>query len=237
MTVVSDDVTALERGLLTSFTATLRRDLRLAIRSRAAWLNPLLFVLIVLTLFALGLGAGQSVLVEYAGAILWVVMLLAVMLSADGVFSDDYRDGSLEQLLLVPEPVYLPVLAKMLAHWLAVALPMLLVAPLFCLMLSIPMSVLPALILALLVGIGTLCCFAALGAALTIGVSGGGLLVALLILPLYVPVVIFGTAFLQAALVDEFARQPLLILLAMLCAALVLAPLAVVAALRVSADS
>ncbi len=234
---IAADSAAAGRGLLTGFNATLRRDLRLAIRSRAAWLNPLLFVLIVLTLFALGLGAGQSVLAEYAGAILWVVTLLAIMLSADGVFRDDFRDGSLEQLLLVPEPVYLVVLAKMLAHWIAVALPLLLVAPLFCLMLSIPMSVLPALMLALTIGTGTLCSFAALGAALTLSVSGGGLLVALLILPLYVPVVIFGTAFLQEALAGEFARQPVLILLAMLSAALVMAPLAVVAALKVSADS
>ena len=183
------------------------------------------------------LGAGQAVLVEYAGAILWVVTLLAIMLSADGLFRDDFQDGSLEQLLLVPEPVYLPVLAKMLAHWVAVGLPMVLVSPLFCLMLSIPVSVLPALVMVLVVGTGTLCSFAALGAALTISVSGGGLLVALLILPLYVPVVIFGTAFLQAALVGEFAQQPLLILLAMLSAALVMVPLAVVAALKISADS
>lgn len=219
------------------FLAILQRDLRVYFRTRAAWLNPLVFVLLVITLFTLGLGPDTEQLAANAAAIVWVVALLGIMLSLEALFRSDYDDGSLEQLLLSPQPLYFAVIAKVFAHWLVSGLPMIIASPLFALMLGIPLSVVPFMALGLLLGSGILSFLGAIGAAVTVSLHTGGLLIALIILPLYVPVIIFGAGLMQYAVQGWSVSAPLLMLSGLLCAAIVLAPLAIIAGLKISMDN
>ena len=219
------------------FASLLRRQWLLGLRRPVQVLNPLLFFALVITLFPLGLGPSPEVLARFAAGILWIVALLSNMLGVDGLFRDDFEDGSLDQLLLAEAPLYLLVLPYLLVHWLLSGVALALVSPLFALMLGLPAAGIPVLSGALLLGSGVMSVLGAVAAALTLGLRRGGMLIALLVAPLYVPVLIFGAAAVQAAL-NGLPWGPYLALLgALLCAALALGPLAVAAGLRISADA
>lgn len=217
------------------FLVLLRRDLRLAMRHRGELINPPLFFLLVVSLIPLGVSPDASQLAMLAPGIIWVMALLASLLSVEGLFLSDYRDGSLEQLLISHEPLYWLVLAKILAHWLVTGLPLALLAPLLGMLLSLPSEGYWPLITGLAVGTATLSLIGGIGAALTVGLQKGGLLLSLIIMPLYLPVLIFGASAVQRA-VDGFPWLELLAIQGVLLAvALLTAPFAAAGALRISA--
>ena len=219
-----------------AFMALLKRDLLLAMRRRGDWLNPLAFFVIVVTLFPLGVGPDNDLLREIAPGVIWVAALLATLLALDGLFKADFEDGSLEQLILSPQPLSVLVLAKVLAHWLVSGLPLICLSPLLAVVMQLPMRALPALLVSLMLGTLTLSLIGAIGAALTVSLRRGGVLLALLVLPLFIPVLIFGSSSVLAA-VSGFAIEAQLSLLgALFMLALVLAPVAVAAALRISTE-
>lgn len=214
--------------------ALLRRDLTIAWRRRGEILHPLLFFVIVAALFAFAAGPDPALLAVAAPAVLWVGAQLATLLALPRVFADDYRDGVLEQLLLSPHPPTLLALTKTLTHWLTSGAPLVVVAPLLAEMLHLPRAAWPALLAGLLLGTPALSLVGAVGAALTLAARGGGVLLALLVLPLSVPVLIFGAGAVRAVVSGGDAGAPLLLLGALLLLALALAPLTIVAALRAS---
>ncbi len=176
----------------------MRRELSLANRRRADLANPLFFFLIVVSLFPIGVTPDLEKLSEMAPGVLWVAALLASLLSLDLLFRHDYEDGSLEQMLLSSVPPQLLVLCKILSHWLVTGLPLTLLSPLLSVMLALPGAALPLLMLTLALGTLTLSLLGSIGAALTVGLRKGGLLLTILIMPLFVPVIIFGTSAIQA---------------------------------------
>jgi heme exporter protein B len=217
--------------------AGLRRQLLLAYRRPVDTVNPLLFFLLVVTLFPLGIGPDPQQLAEFAPGILWIVALLASLMTADGMFRQDYEDGSLEQLLLSPQPLYLSSLAYVGAHWLLTGVPLTLLSPLFATMLQLPPAALPVLLLTMLIGTAILSLIGSIGAALTVSLKRGGMLISLIIVPLYVPVLIFGAGAVRYS-AQGFDAQPQLLLLAgMLSLAVALAPFAISAGLRISVDA
>jgi heme exporter protein B len=198
--------------------ALLRRQITLALRRPVELLNPLLFFAIVIVLFPLGLGPSPDTLSTFAGGILWIVALLANMLGAESLFRGDFEDGSLDQLLIAPRPLYFLVLPYLLVHWLLSGALLALLSPLFALMLGLPAQGLLALMLSLLLGAGVMSVLGAIGAALTVGLRRGGMLIALLVTPFYMPVLIFGAGAVQASLDGRPAVAPYLAILgAMLC--------------------
>ncbi len=214
--------------------ATLRRELLIAFRSPGEIINPLMFFVIAVSLFPLGVGVDQAFLSEIAPGVIWVTALLAVMLSMDSLFRADYEDGSLEQLLLSPQPLYFVILVKVSSHWLVSGLPLVILAPIFASMLALPEEAILPLIASLLIGTPILTMLGAIGMALTVGLSRSGLLLAVLILPLYIPVLVFGTGVVDSALNNMGIAGLMALLAAMLVLALCLAPLAIIAALRIS---
>lgn len=220
--------------LLSACLALLRRDLTLALRNRGEIANPLLFFIMVISLFPLGLGPETRTLQAIAPGIMWVTALLAALLSLDGIFRSDFDDGSLEQLLLSPHPAALLVLSKVLAHWLVSGLPLILVAPLLGVLLQLPATATGALLASLALGTPILSLIGAIGVALTIGLRRGGVLLSLLVLPLYVPVLIFAASAVSDAALGLPVQAQLYFLAALLALALTLAPLATAAALRIS---
>jgi heme exporter protein B len=220
--------------LTRAFLAIIRRDLLLAFRRRAEMINPLLFFILVITLFPLGIGAQPNLLQAIAPGVIWVAALLAAMLSLDSLFRSDFDDGSLEQMLLSPHPASLLVLAKVIAHWLVTGLPLLLVAPLLAVFLGLPNHALGVLLLTLLLGTPVLSLIGAIGVALTVGLRRGGMILSLLVLPLYVPVLIFAGNAVQMAAGGLPVDAQISILIAMLLLALVLAPWPTAAALKMS---
>ncbi|MFF7708300.1 heme exporter protein CcmB [Pseudomonas sp. NPDC007930] len=212
----------------------LRREARLLCRRPGELLNPLVFFAIVVALFPLALGAQPQLLQSVAPGLVWVAALLAVLLSLDGLFRSDFEDGSLEQMALSPQPLALLMLAKVLVHWLFSGLALVLLAPLLGLMLGLPAACLPVLLASLLLGTPVLSLLGAIGAALTVGLKRGGLLLALLILPLYIPVLILGSGALQAALQGLPSGGFLLWLGSLAALAVTLAPLAIAAGVRIS---
>mgnify|MGYP001814969138 CR=1 FL=1 len=215
----------------------LRRQMVLAVRRPIEIGNPLLFFAMVVALFPLGLGPEPDKLADFAPGILWIIALLSNLLTSDGVFRSDFDDGSLEQLLLSPQPLYLSVLSYLAAHWLVTGLLLALVSPLFAVMLNLPGAGVAALFASLLLGTAVLSLVGAIGAALTVGLKRGGMLISLLILPLYMPVLIFGSAAVKAAVGGAPAGPYLAILGAMLSLAIALAPIATAAGLRISVDA
>ncbi|WP_198341683.1 heme exporter protein CcmB [Perlucidibaca aquatica] len=211
-----------------------KRDLRLGWRQSGEWLNPLIFFLMVITLVPLAISPDPARLRELAGGIIWIAALLAVLLAMDGLFRSDFDDGTLEQLLLTPAPLPLLVLAKVLAHWLQTGVALALLAPLAGVLLNLPSSVLVVLVMSLLLGTLTLSLISAIGAALTVGLRRGGVLVPLITLPMHIPVLIFATASVQASLSGLPVTGYLALLGAFLILALCLAPLAAAAALRLA---
>ena len=219
------------------FWITLRRDLLLAYRRRNDLISPLMFFLMVATLFPLGVSPEPLFLSQVAAGVVWVAALLATLLSMDSLFRTDYDDGSLEQMLLSPQPLALLVLAKVVAHWTVSGLPLTILAPLLGVMLYLPSEGMPALVFSLLLGTPTLSLIGAIGAALTVGLRKGGVLITLLVLPLYIPVLIFGTGAVQAASTGLPIGGYLAILGAILALGAVLTPLAVAAGLRISVSN
>ncbi|MBP6701670.1 MAG: heme exporter protein CcmB, partial [Halioglobus sp.] len=199
--------------------------------------NPLLFFAMVVALFPLGLGPAQDQLAGFAPGVLWIIALLSNLLTSDTVFRSDFEDGSLEQLLLAPQPLFLSVLAYIGAHWLLTGLLLALVSPVFALMLNLPAAAVGVLVASLLLGTGVLSLVGGIGAALTVGLKRGGVLITLLILPFYMPVLIFGSAAVRNAALGVPAMPYLAIIGAMLCLAVALAPLAIAAGLRISVDA
>jgi len=217
-----------------AFVALARRDLTVAFRRRAEMANPLLFFVLVVTLFPLGVGAESNLLAKIAPGVVWVAALLAALLSLDGIFRPDFEDGTLEQLVLSAHPVPILVLAKVTAHWLITGLPLLLVAPLLALFLGLPESAMGALLASLLLGTPVLSLVGSIGVALTVGLRKGGMLLSLLVLPLYVPVLIFGASAVNAASMSLPTAAQMYIMAAFLALAASLAPIATGAALKVS---
>ena len=215
----------------------LRRQLLLAVRRPIEIGNPLLFFAMVVALFPLGLGPAPGQLASFAPGILWIIALLSNLLTSDAVFRSDFDDGSLEQLLLSPQPLYLSVLAYIAAHWLITGLLLALVSPLFALMLNLPSAAIGSLVASLLLGTAVLSLLGGIGAALTVGLKRGGMLISLLILPLYMPVLIFGSAAVKAAVTGAPVGPYLALLGAMLSLAIALAPMAIAAGLRISIDA
>ncbi len=213
------------------------RQLVLAVRRPIEIGNPLLFFAIVVALFPLGLGPAPDKLADFAPGILWIIALLSNLLTSDGVFRSDFDDGSLEQLMLSPQPLYMSVLSYVTAHWLITGLLLALASPVFALMLNLPTEAIATLVLSLLLGTALLSLLGAIGAALTVGLKRGGMLISLLILPFYMPVLIFGSAAVKAAVAGASAGPYLAIIGAMLCLAVALAPIAIAAGLRISVDA
>lgn len=222
--------------MLSIFRCVLHRDLVLAYRRRADVLTSLFFFVIVVSLFPLGVGPESNQLRIMAPGILWVAALLASMLSLGRMFSFDYLDGTLEQMLLGAAPLTVIVLGKLLAHWLVAGLPLVLMAPVLGIMFDLPSAQLVVLTLSLLIGTPTLSLIGSVGAALTLGVRGGGVLVSLLVLPLYVPVLVFGAGAVGAEAANIGAQSHLYLLGAFLAVAMVFAPVAAAAGLRISME-
>lgn len=223
-------------GPMHGFLCVLRRELTIALRRSSDILTPILFFAIIVALFPLGLGPEPAVLREVAPGVLWVGALLATMLTLPRLFAGDYADGTLEQLLLAPQPLALSVVAKVAAHWLLTGLPLLVLSPLFALQLQLPPAAWPALALSLLLGTPILTLLGAVAGALTLGLRGGGLLVSLLVLPLYTPVLIFGAGAVTAAATSLDTEAYFSLLGAFLVLALSFTPWATAAALRVALD-
>jgi heme exporter protein B len=219
-----------------AFGSVLSRDLLLAMRRRADVLTTFFFFLIVVSLFPLGIGPEPQMLREIAPGVVWVSALLASMLALARMFSGDYADGTLEQMVLAPQPLVALVLAKVLAHWLTTGLPLVLIAPLLGLQFDLPADALGMLVVSLLIGTPVLSLIGAVGAALTLGIRGGGALASVLVLPLCVPVLIFGAGAVVAAAQGMPAGGHLSLLGAMLMLSLVFAPWAVALALKISLE-
>jgi len=222
--------------MLNTLLCILRRDLLLSMRRRADVLTTLCFFIIVVTLFPLGVGAEPALLRTLAPGILWVAALLASMLATGRLFAQDYADGTLEQMVLASEPLALIVLAKICAHWLVTGLPLVLLAPLLAVQFDLPAGRAAVLSLSLLLGTPILSLIGAIGAAMTLGLRSGGVLLALLVLPLYIPVLIFGAGAVGAEASGLGAEAHLLLLGGALAGALVLAPWATALALRISLE-
>ena len=216
--------------------AVIARDLKLALRRQADLVSALFFFIIVVSLFPLGVGPEMDMLRKMAPGVLWVAALLATMLTLPRLFGDDYRDGTLEQLVLAPQPLPVTVLGKMAAHWLTSGLPLTLLAPVLGLQFDLSAEGLMVLTLALLVGTPSLSAIGAIGAALTLGLRGGGVLVSLLVLPLYIPVLIFGAGAVDAAVSGLGFEAHLSLLGALLAGSLFFAPWATAAALKISLE-
>ncbi len=217
-----------------AFVLLLRRDLLLANRRRSELINPLVFFVIVVSLFPLGVSPEQQLLRTMAPGVIWVAALLATMLSLESMFRSDFDDGTMEQMLLSHHPLAALVLAKVLAHWLLTGLPLLLLAPLLGVLLVLPGAAMGVLMITLALGTPVLSLVGAIGVALTVGLRRGGALLSLLVLPLYIPILIFATSAVEAAGAGLPVTGQLYLLGALLVLSLTLSPLATAAALRIS---
>ena len=214
----------------------IRRDLLLAMRRRADVLTTLIFFVMVVSLFPLGVGPEPDMLRKMAGGVLWVAALLASMLSLPRMFSADHIDGTLEQMMLAPQSLTVMVLGKIVAHWMLSGLPLVLIAPVLGLQFDMPAEAIGVLMLALLLGTPVLSMIGAVGAALTLGLRGGGVLVSLLVLPLTIPVLIFGAGAVEAVSGGMDAASNLSLLGAFMLFALVFTPFVAAQALRISME-
>lgn len=218
------------------FLQVIKRDLLLHLRAPSDFLNPLVFFAVVISLFPLGLGPSPDQLAQVAPAVIWIAALLATLMSMELMFRADYEDGSLEQMLASGQPLLVIVLAKVSAHWLVSGLPLVLLMPVVGLVMFVDETGIWAMASALVMVSPTLSLLGAIGAALTVGLARGGLLVSILVLPLYVPVLVLATAMVQSALDGQAITGYVYWLAAILIAAMTLAPLATAASLRVSIE-
>ena len=221
-------------SLTRAFLILIRRDLMLAVRHRAEMANPVLFFILVTSLFPLGIGVNPALLQAVAPGVIWVAALLAALLSIENVFRSDFEDGSLEQYLLSSHPLSVLVLAKITAHWLVTGLPLLLISPLLGILMGLPIDAIKILFITLLLGTPVLSLIGAVGVALTVGLRKGGMILSLLVLPLYVPVLIFASSAVDTAATGLPVTAHLSLIAALLLLALSLSPFATAAALRVS---
>lgn len=220
--------------MMSAARAMLLRDMRLVWRRRGDALQPALFAVLVVTLFALGLGGEAALLAKVAPAVLWLAVMLSGLLALDSLFRSDVEDGSLDQWLLAPVPLSWLIASRVFGHWLTTALPLLIATPLLAELMQLPRAQLPILMLSLLIGTPLLSLIGAVLAALTAGMRRAGILLALLALPLYVPVLVFGAGAVNAAAQGLDASGALLMMAAALAASSVLAPLAAAAAIRIA---
>ncbi|PKR59952.1 heme exporter protein CcmB [Thalassospira lohafexi] len=217
---------------MNGFTAILRRDLQLAMRQGADSVMVVAFFIVTTTLFPFGVGPEANILARIASGVIWVSALLAAMLSLERVFQTDYEDGTLELLTLSPVSLEIVVLGKVVAHWLTTGLPLIVAAPLMAVMLNMDTDGFVVLMIAMLLGTPALSLIGAIGAALILGARRGGVLVSLLVLPLYIPILIFGAGAVEAALLGMSATAQLQIMGAILLLALAATPFATAHALR-----
>lgn len=222
--------------MLQAFSFVVRRELRLALRRKGDVLNVLIFFVVVASLFPLGVGPEPSQLRAMAAGVVWIAALLAAVLSLPRLFAADYADGTLEQMLVSPQPLIVIVLAKAAAHWLLTGLPLALAAPVIGMQYDLPAGALGVLLASLLIGTPVLSLLGAAGAALTLGVRGGGALLGLLVLPLFVPVLVFGAGAVTATLIGINPSAHLSLLGAFLAVSSLIGPWAACAALRVALD-
>ena len=213
-------------------TSLIRRELRQAVRQGADSLMVVMFFVLVVVLFPLGVGPEPGILTRISAGVIWVAALLAAMLSMDRLFQTDYEDGSLDLLVLTPQPLEILVLAKALAHWLTTGLPLIIISPLLGVLLNMEVSGFAVMIAALALGTPTMSLIGAIGAALILGARRGGVLLSLLILPLFIPTLIFGVSAVDAALTELTYKPQLLVLGGMFLAAAALCPWASAAAIR-----
>jgi len=221
---------------VTGFVDLVRRDIRLAMRQGSGMYWTLMFFLLTITLFPLGVGPEQAILGRIAIGVVWVAALLAAMLSLDRLFQADYEDGSLELLALAPVPMEIVVLAKCTAHWITTGLPLAIAAPFMGMMLNMDPAGFLILTGTMLLGTPVLSLIGGIGAALTVGVRRGGVLLSLLVLPLYVPTLIFGVIAVDEGVNGLGAQPHIMLLIAMLLGAIALAPWASAAALRLNME-
>lgn len=221
---------------MSAFLTLVARDLRLALRQGGDAAMVIAFYVLAVVLFPFGVGPEPDLLQRIAPGVVWVTALLAALLSLERLFQADYEDGSLEALALLPLPLEAQVLAKCLAHWLVAGLPLIVVAPLLALLLHLDPAGYPALIAGMALGTPVLSLIGAIGAALSLGARRGGVLLSLLVLPLYIPVLIFGVAAVEADIAGFGARPDLLLLAALLVLAVGLVPFAAAAALRLALE-
>lgn len=221
---------------MSAFLQVFSRDVRLAVRQGSALTMTLSFFVIAVTLFPLGVGPELNVLARIGPGVLWVGALLACMLTLDRIFQADFEDGSLDQLLIGTLPVELMVLAKILAHWLTAVVPLIIITPVLAITFNMPLDSLGVMALSLLLGSPVLSLIGSVGAALTVGMRRGGVLLSLLVLPLYIPVLIFGVAAVEAAIALLPAGSHLLLLAAFSLGSLVICPIASAAALRLAVE-
>lgn len=221
-----------ENGVALAF----RRDLRLAIRSKGEVAQAMVFFVIVVSLFPLAVGAESALLKRIAPGVVWVAALLSVLLTLPRIFASDYADGTLEQLAMSPYPMATIAAGKMLAHWFSTGLPLALVAPILGLQFGLGATELGVIVASLMLGTPVLSMIGAIGAALTLGVRGGSILMALLVLPLYIPVLIFGAGAVEAAMAGIDYTANLSLLVAGLLLGGLASPFAVAAAIKISLD-
>ncbi len=219
-----------------AFLATLKRDLLIAFKKKNDIVNPFMFFIIVVSLFPIGISPESDRLTEIAAGVIWISVLLASMLSMDNLYRSDFEDGSLEQLLLSPHPLFFLVLAKNISHWLVSGLPVVLVSPILAYMLALPTEAYGTLILSLLLGTPIMSLVGSIAVALTVGLGSRGLILAVITLPMSVPVLIFGTLAVQATLNSQSPLGYLSLMLVMLSVSVSLAPLASAAALKISVN-
>ena len=213
---------------------TIRRDLLLHLRRPADILNPLVFFLIVVSLFPMGIGPTESVLSSIAAGVIWVAVLLATLLSIDVMFKGDYDDGTLEQIVLGKQSLLVIVFGKVIAQWLVSGFLMALISPLFAMMFYVPVEGMIAIAVALLLGTPTMTLLGSIGAALTLGLKNGGVLIAILVLPLYIPILILGTAMVESAIFGNAYTGHMLWLAVLLVLSIGFAPLVTQAGIRIS---
>lgn len=222
--------------MLAAMNRIIQRELLIAFRRQADIFNPLWFFIIVITLFPLSIGPEPNLLARIASGIVWVAALLSALLSLERLFRDDFQDGALEQLMLMPFPLPVVVISKVIAHWMLTGLPLILISPLLAILLSLDFNSWLAVVATLLVGTPTLSFIGAIGVALTVGLQKGGVLLSLLVLPLYIPILIFATSAIDAASLGMAYKGQLAILGAMLVGSITLTPFAIASALRVSVN-
>jgi heme exporter protein B len=221
-------------SLLRAFSLLLKRDLTLAMRHRAEMINPLLFFVLVTSLFPLGIGADPRLLQAVGPGVIWVAALLAALLSLEGIFRSDFEDGTLEQFVISGHPLTLIALAKIVAHWLVAGLPIVLLSPLLAIWMNLPMESLGVMVVTLALGTPILSLIGSIGVGLTVSLKRGGQLLSLLVFPLYVPILIIATAAVMAASDSLPYTQFLGLLIAGLITSLTLAPFAAAAGLKIS---
>jgi len=221
-------------GMVPAFTTLLQRDLKLAFRRRSELVNPLIFFVMVTSMFPMAVTPERVMLQTMAPGVIWIAALLASMMSLDSIFRPDFEDGTLEQMLLSQHPVSMLVIAKVFSHWLVSGLPLLIVAPLLSVLMYLPSEAIGTLLLTLLLGTPVLSLVGAVGVALTVGLRRRGVLLSLLVMPLYIPVLIFGTSAVDAAGSGLAVVGQLSLLGALLALAFTLSPFAIASALRIS---